>query len=129
MVQGLAELGPFPAPGDDLSLELGLSIWLQESGAELEEAREAMFEVRGLVLEVAGLDPRTEPVPFVGRSLEADLVLLASYMDDLMVRAALAAECSPELVAERVVARLRDGQLVGVGSGPFRPAPIHALHP
>ncbi len=122
-VQGLAELGPFPAPGDDLSLELGLSIWLHESGAGLEDAVEAMFEVRELIIEVAGLDPRTEPVPLVGRSLAADLLMLASYMDDLLVRAARFADCDPEVLAAQVVERQGSRLVVdGMQTVPFRSA-------
>jgi hypothetical protein len=118
LVQGLAELGPFPAPGDDLSLELGLSIWLHQSGAELEDALAAMPEVRELIIEVGGLDPRTEPVPLVGRSVSSDLLVLAFYMDGLMGRAARAAGCSPGVLAERVLAWQRSGRVVA----PFRSA-------
>jgi hypothetical protein len=121
-VQGLAELGPFPAPGDDLSLELGLSIWLHQSGAGLEDAHEAMFEVRQLIIEVAGLDPRTEPVPLVGRSVELDLLTLASYTDDLLGRAARSAGWTLEVLAARVIERQGSGEVVSSRRpyGPFR---------
>ncbi len=94
-VQGLAELGPFPAPGDDLSLELGLSIWLHQSGAGLEDALRGLCSSwwSWICIEAAGLDPRTEPFHWWGGHLAADLLMLASRMDDLMVRAASVAEC------------------------------------
>ena len=53
------------------------------------------------MLEVAGLDPTTEPVPFVGRSRELDLVNLAAYMDNLLVRASRAAGCDTRVLANR----------------------------
>jgi hypothetical protein len=104
MVQGLAELGPFPAPGDDLSLELGLSIWLHQSGTGVEDALGAMFEVRSLLIEVAGLDRASEPVPLVGRAEpEADLLTWACYLDALLVRASRASGVPPAELAQRVV--------------------------
>ena len=111
-VRGLAELGPFPAPGDDLSLELGLSIWLFESGIEVEEAHEVLRGARRAMLEVAGVDAGTEPAPFIGRSSESDLVLYAAYLDALLIR--VAGECGRDVaeVAGEVVGRLRPHRVV-----------------
>jgi hypothetical protein len=106
MILGLADLGPFPAPGDDLSLELGLSAWLYRSGSSLDQAIDEMFEVRALVLEVAEMDAATEPVPFVGRSSELDLVTMAVYLDSLLARAAHSAELSRSSLARQVALRL-----------------------
>ena len=63
---GLAELGPVDPTSGDLSLELGLSVWMRRSGISLEEARRALLALREHVIEACGLDPATEPVPFVG---------------------------------------------------------------
>jgi hypothetical protein len=112
MIVGLADLGPFPAPGADLSLELGLSAWLFRSGADLEGALAAMYEVRTVLLEVAEMDVTTEPLPFVGRNLERDLVSLASYLDHLLTRAACAAGCDRAALAGRVTALLDPGEAV-----------------
>ena len=68
MLGGLAELGPVDPFAGDLTLELGLSVWLRRSGTSLLEARERLFEARRAILSVCGLDPATEPVPLVGRS-------------------------------------------------------------
>jgi hypothetical protein len=112
MILGLADLGPFPAPGDDLSLELGLSAWLFRSESTLDEAIEAMFEVRTLVLEVAEMDAATEPVPFVGRSTELDLVNMAAYLDGLLARAAYLADISRRSLARQVALRLMPASVV-----------------
>ena len=70
---GLAELGPVDPFSGDLSLELGISVWLRRSGTSLVEARGTLLEIRQVILEVCGLDPATEPVPLVGRSPRADV--------------------------------------------------------
>jgi hypothetical protein len=105
LIMGLADLGPFPAPGDDLSLELGLSVWLCVSDAEIEEAIEAVYEVRSMVLEEAEMDVDTEPVPFVGRSSDRDLITLGSYMDNLLERASVSSGCHRQALARRVAAK------------------------
>ena len=48
LVRGLAEWGPFPPPGHDLSLELGVSVWLHESGSEMEDASATLMKVRAV---------------------------------------------------------------------------------
>ena len=106
LLGGLAELGPVDPFSGDLSLELGLSVWLRRSGASLMEARERLLEARGAVLTVCGLDPATEPVPLVGRSPRADALTLAGYLGDLLRRGAAAAGWSVQQVAERAVTAL-----------------------
>jgi hypothetical protein len=106
LLRGLATLEPGDAQDDDLSLTLGLSLWLHRSGTDLREARATMLEIRGLLLEVGGMDRRTEPVPLFGRSERVDVLLLASYLGDLVLRAAATAECDPQQIVSRVVARL-----------------------
>jgi hypothetical protein len=111
-VRGLAELGPFPAPGDDLSLELGLSIWLFESGIAVDEAHEVLRGARRAMLVVAGVDADSEPVPFIGRASESDLVRYAAYLDALLVR--VAGQCGRDVseVAGEVVGKLRPHAVV-----------------
>jgi hypothetical protein len=70
------------------------------------EARGTLLEIRGVILEVCGLDPATEPVPFVGRSPRLDVVNLVAYIGDLLRRATTVAGCSIGTVAERVIAEL-----------------------
>ena len=90
LLGGLAELGPVDPFSGDLSLELGISVWLRRSGTSLVEARGALLEIRQVILEVCGLDPATEPVPLVGRSPRSDVVNLVGYVGDLLRRAAAA---------------------------------------
>ena len=106
LLHGLAELGPVDLASGDLSLELGISIWLRRNRTPLEEARHLLLDIRQQVLEASGLDAATEPVPFVGRSLKLDVVNLVAYVGDLLRRGAAAAGCAPRALATRVMADL-----------------------
>ena len=106
LVHGLAELGPVDPFSGDLSLELGVSVWLRTSGTPLLEARGRLLFVRELIIMVGGLDPATEPVPLVGRSPRADVLNLVSYVGDLLRRAASASGQNVQRVAARVIAEL-----------------------
>ena len=87
LLGGLAELGPVEPFSGDLSLELGISVWLRTSGTSLLEARSSLMEIRRVILEVCELDPATEPVPMVGRSPRSDVVNLVGYISELLRRA------------------------------------------
>jgi hypothetical protein len=113
---GLAELGPVDPFAGDLTLELGLSVWLRRSGASLLEARERLFEARRAILSVCGLDPATEPVPLVGRSPRADALTLAGYVGDLLRRAAAMSGSSVRVVAERAAAELPEHEQEALGA-------------
>jgi hypothetical protein len=106
LLGGLAELGPVEAFSGDLSLELGISVWLRTSGTSLIAARSSLLEIRRVILEVCALDPATEPVPLVGRSLRSDVVSLAGYISELLRRAAAAMDRSIGTVVDAVVAEL-----------------------
>jgi hypothetical protein len=78
----------------------------------MEDARATMLKVRKVVLQVAGMDSTIEPIPFVGRSRELDLVNMAAYMDNLLIRASGAAGCETRALAERVIGLLRPEPVV-----------------
>src|SRR5271163_1182852 len=101
LLRGLLELGPIDLRQADLALELGLSLWLRRCGTSLSDAQCTMLALREALVEVAGMNPDTEPVPLVGRSPERDLVNLAGYLSQLLRRAAGAASCAPREVLER----------------------------
>lgn len=106
VLQGLAELGAVDPSSGDLSLELGISLWLRTSETSLDDARTTLLALRRHILRACGLDADSEPVPMVGRSLERDLVLLVGYVADLLERAAMVAGCALSEVARRVIAAL-----------------------
>ena len=113
---GLAELGPVEPHSGDLSLELGLSVWMRRSGISLEEARRALLALREDVIEACGLDAATEPVPFVGRSVRLDVVTLISYLGQLLRRGAARAGLSTRALAERVMAELPVPEASAIGA-------------
>lgn len=106
LLSGLAELGPVDPFSGDLSLELGVSVWLRTSGTPLHEAPGRILHVRELIIEACGLDPATEPVPLVGRAPRADILNLVAYVGDLLWRAAAASGRSVQTVARLVIAEL-----------------------
>jgi hypothetical protein len=106
LLSGLAELGPVDPFSGDLSLELGISIWLHATGTSLLEARSSLLEIRRVILEVCGLDPSTEPFPMVGRNPRSDVVSLVGYISELLRRASAGLDRCVEAVVQSVVAEL-----------------------
>ncbi len=106
LLGGLAELGPVQPFTADLTLELGISVWLRQSGTSLVQARSGLLELRRVILQVCGLDPATEPVPLVGLSPRLDVINLVAYVGDLLRRAAGGTDNGVHIVVERVVAAL-----------------------
>jgi hypothetical protein len=86
----------------DLTLELGLSVWMQHHAIADDDCRSAMLAIRAALLEVAGMDARSEPVPLHGRSPEVDIANFAAYLADLFVRASAAVQCELPYVIGRV---------------------------
>jgi hypothetical protein len=106
LLSGLAELGPVEPFSTDLSLELGISLWLRTSGTSLLQARSSLLEIRGVILEVCSLDPATEPVPLVGRSPRSDVISLVGYISELLRRASAGLDRDVLAVVRDVVAEL-----------------------
>ena len=106
LLSGLAELGPVEPFSGDLSLELGISVWLRTSGTSLLEARSSLLAIRQVILEVCALDPDTEPVPLVGRSPRSDVVNLVAYLSELLRRASTGLGRGIESIVQAVVAEL-----------------------
>ena len=106
LLGGLAQLGPVEPFSGDLSLELGISVWLRTSGTSLLQARSSLLEIRHVILEVCALDPATEPVPLVGRSPRSDVVNLVGYISELLRRASARTGRALGAVVEAVVAEL-----------------------
>ena len=105
-VHGLAELGPDDLGHGNLTLPLGVSVWMRRGKVGLDQARAAMFGLRRAVLVVSGLDDRTEPVPLVVADPVAATISLAVYLEGLLERAATTLGVSRRELAERVVAHL-----------------------
>jgi hypothetical protein len=105
-MRGLAELTPADLVPENLSLPLGLSVWMRRGNIGLAGARRALLVLRGALLAVSGLDESTEPVPLVVADPVAAIMSLAVYLDGLLVRAAAEAALSRAELAERALAAL-----------------------
>jgi hypothetical protein len=116
LLGGLAELGPVEPFSGDLSLELGISLWLRMSGTSLIEARSSLLEIRRVILEVCGLDPSTEPFPMVGRSPRSDVVNLVGYISELLRRASAGLGRGVGAVVDAVVAELPLPEVEALGA-------------
>jgi hypothetical protein len=116
LLEGLAELGPVDVLSGDLSLELGISVWLRRNQTSLEDARHTLLDLRARVLEACCLDASTEPVPLIGRSARLDVINLVAYVGDLLRRGATATGCAPRSLAARVMADLPVGKDSAIGA-------------
>jgi len=101
---GLADLGPEDLAPGNLSVPLGLSLWMRRGRIRVETARDAMLELRSALLRASGLDERTEPVPLLVADPVAATISLAHYMDGLLQRAARMTATSRLDVATRALA-------------------------
>jgi len=106
VLRGLAQFRLYEPLGTELALELGLSIWMRRSGADLYSLRSGMLGIRDALVEVGNLDPVTEPIPLLGRSDRTDVVNLAAYLGGLVRRAASSVGCGPEDIAEQAISHL-----------------------
>lgn len=116
LLGGLAELGPVEPFSGDLSLELGISVWLRTSGTSLLQARSHLLEIRRVILQVCALDPATEPVPLVGRSPRSDVVNLVGYLSELLRRASAGMGRDVALVVRSVVEALPEPEDEALGA-------------
>jgi hypothetical protein len=98
----------------DLCLELGLSLWMRQTGTGLDDAGPAMLAIRSALVLTSGMDLATEPVPLCGVDPRVDVLNLGAYLRQLVVRAAARAQCDAVVMVERVVECLRSGTF---GSG------------
>ncbi len=100
---GLAVLEPDDLAHGNLTLPLGLSLWMRRGRVRVDAARDAMLELRDALLSASGLDERTEPVPLLLADPVAAVISLALYMHGLLHRAARVAATSRTDMAQRAV--------------------------
>jgi hypothetical protein len=100
---GLADLEPEDLTHGNLTVPLGLSLWMRRGRIGIEAARDAMFELRAALLSASGLDERTEPVPLLLSDPVAATISLAVYIDGLLHRATRALATSRIDMARRAL--------------------------
>lgn len=90
--RGLAELNDDDLRGNQLQLELEVSVWLRRSGAELSTAPRALLALRQALLEVSALEHDTEPVPIVIADTQLAVANLCVYLHGLVTRGSASLE-------------------------------------
>jgi len=105
---GLADLEPEDLGHGNLTVPLGLSLWMRRGRVRVETARDAMLELRAAVLRASELDERTEPVPLLLADPVAATISLALYMDGLLQRAARTNATSRAEMARRALELVSD---------------------
>jgi len=115
----------------DLTIPLGLSAWIVRAAIGLPDAFDSLLRLRRAVLDVSGLDLRSEPVPLRVGDPRAALRSLGAYLFALVHRAAHHAGMTPLELAEATLQQLADGapgEDAAVGHGTYGPRPI-SRHP
>jgi hypothetical protein len=103
---GLAELHDDELRGNQLNLELEVSVWLRRSGAELSTVPRALLALRGALLEVSSLDVDKEPIPLVIPDTKQAVPNLCVYLHGLIGRAAASNRCERSELVEVALAHL-----------------------
>jgi hypothetical protein len=103
---GLAELEDDDLRGNQLNLELEVSVWLRRSGAELSAAPRALLALRRALLEVSALDPASEPVPLVVADTQQAVPNMCIYLRGLIGRAAASLELDRRELVDAALAHL-----------------------
>jgi hypothetical protein len=107
VLRGVAALG---SDQSDLCCELGLSLWLRQTGTVIADAGPAMLAMRSALVEVSGIELATEPIPLVGVDPRLDVLNFGAYLRRLMARASARANCDAGFLVERALDRLRSGR-------------------
>jgi hypothetical protein len=104
--RGLAELSDDDLRGDQLNLELGVSVWLRRSGAELSTVPRALLALRSALLEVSSLNVDKEPIPLVIPDTQQAVPNLCVYLHGLLGRGAASVELERREFVEVALAHL-----------------------
>jgi len=102
--RGIAGLAPEDLTRGNLTLELGLSLWMHRTGTDLAEVTSALLAVRDALLEASGLDRASEPVPLLAGDAKTAALALAIYLDGLIDRAACRAEVTRDTAVDAALA-------------------------
>lgn len=99
----LAEVaGDEPADGD-LTIPLTVSRWMRIAGVDVDGAIDTLLLLRDTLVDVSGLDRRSEPVPLLAGSPSTALLGLVVYVDALLGRAARRVGASRVALADRAL--------------------------
>jgi hypothetical protein len=104
--RGLAALTDDELRGNQLNLELEVSVWVRRSGAELSTVPRALLALRRALLEVSALDCDTEPVPLVIPDTQQAVPNLCVYLHGLVGRGAASLDLGRREFVDAALAHL-----------------------
>ncbi len=104
--RGLVDLSQADFAEGVLTLPFGLSAWMRQAQASLDDARAAISLLRDALLAVSGLHRASEPVPLLARDRKAAVVSMTVYLEGLLTRAAAQAQASRSDVVEAALEEL-----------------------
>lgn len=107
LAHGVADFRADDLAHGALTLTFGLSAWMRRTSVGLEEAWAGVLLLRDALLEVAGLDRTTEPIPLRANDARTALVSMTVYLDGLLERAAHVSRKGRRVVAADAVRLLR----------------------
>lgn len=90
--KGLAQLTDDDLRGNNLNLDLEVSVWLRRSGADLASVPRALLALRRTLLNVSALDTASEPVPLIIEDTQLAVANLCVYLHGLIGRGAASLE-------------------------------------
>lgn len=90
LAHGVADFEPEDLTSDALRLTFDLSAWMRRTSVGAEEAWSGVLLLRNALLEVAGLECTSEPVPLRALDTKMALASMTVYLDGLLERAARA---------------------------------------
>ena len=108
VARGLLELEADDLARENLSLELGLSLWMRRTAIDLPGVRDVLLSFRVAVIELSGLDRRTEPVPLISRDPVSGMRNLCIYLKGLIRRASEESGLDERQITERGLAELSE---------------------
>jgi hypothetical protein len=109
VLRGVSVIEPPRCDETDLCLELGLSLWMRQTGTGMEDAGPAMLAMRSALLTASGMDREIEPIPLHGVDPRVDVINLGRYLRRLMVRATARAQCDAAVMVERALEHIWSG--------------------
>lgn len=106
LARGLVSLDADDLGESNLTLELGLTLWMSRTGAGAAAVRSSLMNLRSALLRSSDLDETTEPVPLLAGDERTTVLSLAVYVHHLLQRAAASIRVSPADAADEALVLL-----------------------
>lgn len=106
LAHGVSDFRPEDLAHGALTLSFGLSAWMRRTSVGIDEAWTGVLLLRTALLQVAGFDRASEPIPLRTTDDRTAFVSTTVYLDGLLGRAAHALGKSRKAVTAEVISQL-----------------------